>query len=89
MFFNHIKSGWQASLMGGMELPTGFQPETETLNLEVSDFNGSEDFIIMKALEKPHINVLWIGTLVMIAGFIIAVRRRYVEFMQMRDKGVE
>ncbi len=48
-----------------------------------------KDFIIMKALEKPHINVLWIGTLVMIAGFIIAVRRRYVEFMQMRDKGVE
>ena len=48
-----------------------------------------KDFIIMKALEKPHINVLWIGTLVMIAGFIIATRRRYIEFMKMRDKGVE
>ena len=48
-----------------------------------------KDYIVLKALEKPHINVLWIGTLVMVAGFIIAVRRRYIEFMQMRDKGLE
>ena len=47
-----------------------------------------KEFIIIKALEKPHINVLWIGTLVMVVGFIIALQRRYSEFMKMRDKGL-
>ena len=62
-------------------------PDTGSVTLGLN--TTQKDFIIMKALEKPHINVLWIGTLVMIAGFIIAVRRRYIEFMQMRDKGIE
>jgi len=48
-----------------------------------------KDVIIIKSLQKPHINILWIGTLVMVAGFIIATRRRYIEFRTMRDKGVE
>lgn len=30
MFMNHVKSGWQASVLGGLELPTGFQPGQET-----------------------------------------------------------
>lgn len=62
-------------------------PDTGSVTLGLN--TTQKDFIIMKALEKPHINVLWIGTLVMIAGFIIATRRRYVEFIQMRDKGIE
>lgn len=38
------------------------------------------DYIVMKAFEKPMINVLWIGTLVVILGFLIATVRRYREF---------
>ena len=38
------------------------------------------DYIIMKASEKPFINLLWLGTLILIAGFSIAARRRYVEY---------
>ena len=38
------------------------------------------DYIVMKAFEKPLINVLWIGTLVVILGFLIATVRRYREF---------
>jgi cytochrome c-type biogenesis protein CcmF len=62
-------------------------PDTGSVTLGLN--TTQKDFIIMKALEKPQINVLWIGTLVMIAGFIIATRRRYLEFIKMRDKGVE
>lgn len=47
-----------------------------------------KDWIILQAIEKPQINVLWIGTIIMIIGFIIATRRRYVEFVKMRDKGL-
>ena len=47
-----------------------------------------KDWIILQAIEKPQINILWIGTIIMIIGFIIATRRRYVEFIKMRDKGL-
>jgi cytochrome c-type biogenesis protein CcmF len=45
-----------------------------------------KDWIIMKAREMPYINVLWIGTLVMTIGFIMAISRRYSEFAKMRNK---
>lgn len=35
-----------------------------------------KDYIIMKAILFPYINLLWGGMLVMIAGFIIAIRQR-------------
>jgi cytochrome c-type biogenesis protein CcmF len=35
-----------------------------------------KDWIILKAVEKPGINILWAGVLVMTAGFGISVRRR-------------
>ncbi|MES2732132.1 MAG: cytochrome c biogenesis protein CcsA [Bacteroidota bacterium] len=47
-----------------------------------------KDYIIMKVLEKPFINVLWIGTLVLVLGFGMAIVRRYNEFAKMRDKGL-
>jgi cytochrome c-type biogenesis protein CcmF len=48
-----------------------------------------KDYIVLKAIEKPMINILWIGTLMMVIGFVIAINRRYQEFIRMRDKGVE
>ena len=48
-----------------------------------------KDWIIMEVVEKPMINILWIGTILMVFGFVIAIIRRYTEFMKMRDKGVE
>ncbi len=46
------------------------------LNIEVSQ----RDYIIMKALELPYINLLWLGMLVLMFGFTIAIVRRYQEF---------
>ena len=46
------------------------------------------DYVVMKALEKPLINVLWIGTLVVVLGFLIATVRRYREFSKMRNKAI-
>ncbi|TAF67470.1 MAG: cytochrome C biogenesis protein [Cytophagales bacterium] len=45
-----------------------------------------KDYIIMKAMEKPMINVLWLGTGVVMFGFCIAIYRRYREFFKMEDK---
>ncbi|MEQ9424485.1 MAG: cytochrome c biogenesis protein CcsA [Cyclobacteriaceae bacterium] len=47
------------------------------------------NWIILEAVEKPLINVLWLGTFLVVVGFLIAINRRYTEFVKMRDKGVE
>jgi cytochrome c-type biogenesis protein CcmF len=44
------------------------------------------DFIVMKAVEKPLINLLWIGTLILILGFGLATVRRFREFIKTRDR---
>ncbi|MEO0553768.1 MAG: cytochrome c biogenesis protein CcsA [Bacteroidota bacterium] len=48
-----------------------------------------KDWIILKAMEKPFINVLWVGAVVLMFGFGVAVVRRYSEFKKMREKGIE
>lgn len=66
---------------------TKINPATNEFTFEVR--TTQRDFVVLKAVQKPGINILWIGTLVMILGFIIAIRRRYQEFMKMRNKGAE
>lgn len=53
-----------------------------TIGINTTD----KDYIILKAMEKPLINILWTGTLLLMVGFGIAINRRYHEFMQIRDK---
>lgn len=48
-----------------------------------------KDWIVLRALEKPMINILWIGTMVLMLGFGIAIQRRYREFRLMKAKGEE
>ena len=35
-----------------------------------------KDYIILKAMEKPFINLLWSGTLLMALGFVLSLRQR-------------
>ncbi len=62
-------------------------PEKNTFLLSAE--TRQKDWIILKAMEKPLINILWLGTLVLMAGFTIATMRRYDEFRKMRSKGME
>ena len=50
-------------------------PETNSFTFGVE--TTQKDYIVLKAIEKPLINVLWIGTLVMLLGFGISVNCRY------------
>ncbi|MFA0962062.1 heme lyase CcmF/NrfE family subunit [Roseivirga sp. BDSF3-8] len=63
------------------------EPETETFTVGIN--TAQKDYIILKVVEKPLINILWVGTIVLMFGFGIAVYRRYTEFKKMRDKGLE
>lgn len=44
------------------------------------------DYIVMKAIEKPLINILWIGTFVLMIGFGVSTVRRYRDFVKNRDR---
>ena len=59
-------------------------PETDSFSLGTN--TTEKDYIILKAMEKPLINVLWLGTFLLLIGFGIAVNRRYTEFQKIRDK---
>jgi hypothetical protein len=39
-----------------------------------------KDWVVIKAMEKPYINILWLGTGVLMIGFTMAVIRRFREF---------
>ena len=58
-------------------------------SFEIGINTTQKNWIILEAVEKPLINVLWLGTLLVVIGFLIAINRRYTEFIKMRDKGVE
>lgn len=62
-------------------------PESDSFTLGIS--TSQKDWVILEAVVKPYINILWTGTLLMVLGFGMAIRRRYVEFIKMRDKGLE
>ncbi|MCU0437620.1 MAG: cytochrome c biogenesis protein CcsA [Raineya sp.] len=53
--------------------------DTEKGEMIFSADVGEKDYIIMKAMEKPMINLLWIGSLVIMVGFMIALWRRMKE----------
>ncbi len=50
--------------------------ETFVFGLETAQ----QDYIILKAIVKPGINILWLGTVVLVIGFGIATYRRFVDF---------
>ena len=62
-------------------------PEQNKFVFKVNQYQ--KDYVVMKAIVKPYINVLWIGTIVMLIGFTVAIYRRFDEFVKMRDKGIE
>jgi len=62
-------------------------PETDSFDFDI--YTTQKDFVILKAIEKPFINILWAGSLLIVIGYVIAIRRRYRDFVRSRDKELE
>ncbi|PSL05798.1 cytochrome c biogenesis protein CcsA [Cecembia rubra] len=62
-------------------------PESNQFSFKVNRYQ--KDYVVLKAIIKPQINILWAGTIIMLFGFCVAIYRRYDEFRKMRDKGLE
>jgi cytochrome c-type biogenesis protein CcmF len=64
---------------------TGINPTTGELELQAEELqNPVEDWIVLKAIKKPWINVLWLGTFVLVVGFMISIVRRAKEASKQR-----
>lgn len=61
----------------------------EDNNFTIGINTRQKDYIILEAVEKPLINVLWMGTFFLVIGLGMAIHRRYGEFVKVRDKGLE
>ncbi len=55
----------------------GIDTEAGKVVFAVSHPNYEKDFITVKVIEKPWINVLWLGTFLLFIGFGISVARRF------------
>lgn len=55
-------------------------PETSEFTIGLSQ--RQKNWVVIKAVEKPFINVLWLGTGVLMIGFFMAMIRRFREFRQ-------
>lgn len=58
-------------------------PTNGKIGLQVQErVNPPDEIIVIQALRKPFINILWLGTFVLVGGFIVAIVRRVKENMR-------
>jgi cytochrome c-type biogenesis protein CcmF len=52
-------------------------PQDGKIEVKILEKNANQqDFVIMKAIVFPGINILWAGCLIMVIGTVVAIRRR-------------
>lgn len=61
-------------------------PKTGLFTFAVN--STQRDYVVMKAIEMPLINILWLGTFVLMIGLAVATVRRYQDFAKARDREV-
>lgn len=84
----------QVGKIAAIDSDLGIKVEIDNILPEEGQFvfkynTYQKDYVVMKASVKPYINVLWLGTIIMLIGFCTAIYRRYDEFTKMRNKGLE
>lgn len=52
-------------------------PDQNAAEIEYRQASAMDDYIIMKAIKFPFINVLWLGTVLMVMGFGISLIKRF------------
>jgi cytochrome c-type biogenesis protein CcmF len=56
---------------------TSVNKDAHTFELQVKESGRMVPYVALKAYEFPHINLVWLGTIIMITGFAVSLRRRY------------
>lgn len=56
---------------------THIDPDKGTFSIEVAEKkNKGKEFIILKAISFPGINILWAGSIIMVIGTLVSIRNR-------------
>ena len=55
---------------------TKIVPAENAAVIEFKQPSAMNDYVIMKAILFPYIHVLWLGTVVMILGFLLSLYKR-------------
>ncbi|MEM7367663.1 MAG: cytochrome c biogenesis protein CcsA [Bacteroidota bacterium] len=64
----------------GMDIAfVGVTPDKDLIHLQVRHLDPQSDYVIIKAISKPFINLLWLGTFILTIGFLISIFRRIQE----------
>jgi cytochrome c-type biogenesis protein CcmF len=62
-------------------------PATGKVDIAVTEKKGNKkEFIIMKAIIFPGINILWMGCILMIFGSVLAIRKRIKQYRELKSK---
>jgi cytochrome c-type biogenesis protein CcmF len=61
---------------------TKVNPQNGKISIEVSEKDTSGEFIIMKAIMFPWINLVWAGTIIMVSGFTLSIIKRLKQLKQ-------
>jgi cytochrome c-type biogenesis protein CcmF len=73
------QESWLEDTVAGHTLYTRLTrilPDENAALIEYRQPGAMDDYIIMKAIRFPYINVLWIGTVLMVLGFFISLVKR-------------
>lgn len=54
-------------------------PEQKKIQLQVKQSGVVNDYIVMKAYVFPFVNLVWLGTIIMVIGFAISIRKRILQ----------
>ena len=54
---------------------TRIVPEKQQVILSIAEKKAQKDFIVLTAIVFPFINLLWLGTVITIAGFFVSIVR--------------
>ena len=50
-------------------------PEKGEIILAIAEVKPEQDYIVMKAIVFPFINLVWLGTIMTVAGFLVSLAR--------------
>ncbi len=78
---DNTTSGFEDSISGlGLRFAlNGIDPENKKMRFEIHQKQAGSDFIILKAIVFPYINLVWLGGILCFAGALLSVYRRSAE----------
>jgi cytochrome c-type biogenesis protein CcmF len=77
---NAVKNNPFYSTEAGMKIEIlNIMPEQRKIAISHTDIIKPQDFIIMRAIVFPQINLIWLGAIVMVFGGLLSTLKRYIE----------